>query len=95
MATRKTKANPERQPKTASPGKKIRNGVESTAGQISGTVFSSSASAAMMMRGARPTEDEIRERAYQLYLQRGCGDGRDIDDWLVAERQLGVSRAVQ
>jgi len=34
--------------------------------------------------------DRIRARAYELYLQRGGGDGRDFDDWLAAERELGV-----
>jgi hypothetical protein len=30
----------------------------------------------------------IAERAYALYLARGCEDGRDVDDWLQAEREL-------
>ena len=32
--------------------------------------------------------DRIAERAYQLYEARGGGDGRDMDDWLQAEREL-------
>ena len=32
--------------------------------------------------------DRVSERAYQLYLERGRGDGRDFDDWLAAEREL-------
>jgi hypothetical protein len=35
-----------------------------------------------------PTEEEIRIRAFTLYLQRGSNDGHDIDDWLEAEREL-------
>ena len=35
-----------------------------------------------------PNEDDIRRRAYQRYLERGGGDGRDFDDWLEAEREL-------
>ncbi len=27
-------------------------------------------------------------RAYQIYLERGGGDGRSMDDWLLAEREL-------
>jgi hypothetical protein len=27
----------------------------------------------------------IRDLAYQLYLQRGCEDGHDVEDWLEAE----------
>jgi hypothetical protein len=35
-----------------------------------------------------PTFEEIRDRAYQMYLERGCDDGQDIDDWLAAEAEL-------
>lgn len=34
------------------------------------------------------TDDAIRERAYQLFEQRGCEHGHDLDDWLVAEAEL-------
>jgi Protein of unknown function (DUF2934) len=33
-------------------------------------------------------EDEIRLRAYEIYLQRGGEPGREMDDWLKAEREL-------
>jgi Protein of unknown function (DUF2934) len=35
-----------------------------------------------------PSEDDIRRRAYQRYLERGGGHGQDFDDWLEAEREL-------
>jgi len=35
-----------------------------------------------------PTEDEIRYRAYLLYVERGGGHGMDFEDWLQAEREL-------
>jgi hypothetical protein len=35
-----------------------------------------------------PTLDEIAERAYQIYQRRGGVHGKDMDDWLEAERQL-------
>lgn len=35
-----------------------------------------------------PTPEEIRERAYLIYLARGGADGRELDDWLQAEREL-------
>lgn len=35
-----------------------------------------------------PTLDEIRTRAYQIYLSRGSGSGHDIDDWVQAEYEL-------
>jgi hypothetical protein len=34
------------------------------------------------------TEEQIRLRAYEIYLERGGGDGNDSDDWLQAEREL-------
>lgn len=34
------------------------------------------------------TEDEIARRAYQIYLRRGSKNGRDVDDWLIAEKEL-------
>lgn len=38
---------------------------------------------------AHVDRDRIAERAYELYVRRGGGDGRDLDDWLEAERELG------
>ncbi len=38
------------------------------------------------------TNDEISIRAYELYEQRGAGDGHDWDDWLEAERELQARR---
>lgn len=36
-------------------------------------------------------EERIRNRAYDLYLQRGCADGHALDDWLEAKAEvLGV-----
>ena len=36
-------------------------------------------------------EDRIRNRAYDLYLQRGSRDGHALDDWLEAKAEfLGV-----
>ena len=33
-------------------------------------------------------EDKIRQRAYELYLQRGCTPGRENEDWLIAEGEI-------
>jgi Protein of unknown function (DUF2934) len=33
-------------------------------------------------------EQEIRIRAYEIYLQRGGQPGQELDDWLQAEREL-------
>jgi hypothetical protein len=37
---------------------------------------------------ANVERDRIAERAYELYVQRGGEDGRDLDDWLEAEREV-------
>ena len=34
------------------------------------------------------TDDEVARRAYSLYLERGGGDGHDVDDWTQAVRDL-------
>jgi hypothetical protein len=34
------------------------------------------------------TEETIRERAYELYEQRGRQDGHAVEDWLAAEAEL-------
>jgi hypothetical protein len=33
-------------------------------------------------------EQEIRRRAYEIYLERGEEPGCDLEDWLRAEREL-------
>lgn len=35
-----------------------------------------------------PADEEIAQRAYELYLARGGADGHDLEDWLEARRQL-------
>ena len=39
-------------------------------------------------RRAEVHHDRIAQRAYELYEQRGGQDGRALEDWLKAERQL-------
>jgi hypothetical protein len=34
-------------------------------------------------------EQEIRDRAYEIYLQRGAQAGSHLEDWLQAEGELG------
>jgi hypothetical protein len=35
-----------------------------------------------------PLEEQIRQRAFEIYLQRGGQDGSDLDDWQQAEAEL-------
>jgi len=34
------------------------------------------------------TDEEIRQRAYEIYLERGAFPGFELDDWLQAEGEL-------
>ena len=34
------------------------------------------------------TENDLRLRAYEIYLQRGPNPGDEVGDWLQAEREL-------
>jgi hypothetical protein len=33
-------------------------------------------------------KQEIRNRAYEIYLQRGAESGYEVEDWLQAEREV-------
>ena len=35
-----------------------------------------------------PSDEDIRARAYEMYLERGARHGLDFDDWVRAEREL-------
>jgi len=48
----------------------------------------SSSSKMTMMAGVVPSQDMIRDRAYELYERRGCEHGQDQQDWLLAEREI-------
>ena len=37
--------------------------------------------------------ERVALRAYELYLERGGGDGLAMDDWLAAERELLVGES--
>ena len=43
-------------------------------------------------RETAPPREQIAERAYYRYLERGQADGRALDDWLTAEAELQRSR---
>ena len=33
-------------------------------------------------------DDRVAQRAYEIYCERGCEHGHDIEDWLQAKREL-------
>jgi hypothetical protein len=40
---------------------------------------------------SRVSPEIIAHRAYELFLLRGSQHGRDMDDWLQAERELALA----
>jgi Protein of unknown function (DUF2934) len=39
-----------------------------------------------------PSQDSIRDRAYELYEQRGREDGREQQDWFKAEHEMRAQK---
>jgi hypothetical protein len=39
-----------------------------------------------------PTLEQIRQRIHEIYLARGGAAGRELDDWLQAERELTAGK---
>lgn len=35
-------------------------------------------------------EERLQQRAYEIWEAEGCPEGRDIDHWIQAERELAV-----
>jgi hypothetical protein len=57
-------------------------------GSTEGEATSARAQAGEVSVGNSARDEEIRRRAYEVYLERGEQPGRDLDDWLQAEREL-------
>jgi hypothetical protein len=41
-----------------------------------------------MLGRRKPSGEEIASRAHQLYLQRDGEHGKDVEDWVRAEKEL-------
>ncbi len=41
-----------------------------------------------MIGSREPSGEEIARRAHELYLQRGGEHGKDVEDWVGAEKEL-------
>lgn len=46
----------------------------------------------MSQPNVAPAKEQIENRAYELYLARGCKPGMDVEDWLAAERELTLKK---
>lgn len=87
MATKKTKDTPAK-PTTAVPKVARKPRAASTKPRRT-------PNRAALEAAAPPTFDQIRERAYQLYLERGMTPGNPDHDWLEAERDLSPGRSTR
>src|SRR2546423_15306095 len=65
----------------------VYTGVERTEGRSNAPVERTGS------HGNEPSEEAIRDRAYQRYLERGSRGGSDVEDWIEAERELKSSKA--
>lgn len=65
-------------------------GMETIGGVITGNgaPAAAAAPAAPATPADRLSDEAVRARAYELYLERGGVGGRALDDWLAAERSL-------
>jgi hypothetical protein len=43
-----------------------------------------------MIESKEVSKENIARRAYELYTQRGCEPGKDVEDWVSAEKELGA-----
>jgi hypothetical protein len=43
-----------------------------------------------MIESKEVSKENIARRAYELYTQRGCEPGKDVEDWVGAEKELGA-----
>lgn len=46
------------------------------------------------MKSNKPTHEEITARAYKIFVERGCPEGRDLEHWLEAEAQLNAETSM-
>ena len=56
--------------------------------QATGTKPAPTAKTSKEIPEDEPTTEQIRQRAYEIYLARGDGPGDELQDWLQAERNL-------
>jgi len=47
-----------------------------------------------MIEHNEPSREDIAHRAYELYVRRGSEPGKDVEDWVRAEKQLTVEIVV-
>jgi hypothetical protein len=56
--------------------------------RTTGQELESQTKARVVSRVLRPSDDEVRRRAFEIHVLRGGLRGYDLDDWLEAEKEL-------
>lgn len=56
--------------------------------QAAGVKAAPSAEGSKQIAQTEPTTEQIRQRAYEIYLARNGASGDEVQDWLQAERDL-------
>jgi hypothetical protein len=46
-----------------------------------------------MASAAAPSAEDIARRAYEIYEREGCQPGTELQNWLRAEAELGLSKS--
>ena len=54
--------------------------------------MAATAGAAQRILDALPVEEQIRKRAFEIFIERGNQSGSEFDDWLQAEREILIAR---
>ena len=80
--------------KLAAPPASLNANPNSSAARTTPSVAEADATPSLKQPSAtapQPSEDEIRDYAKHLYVQRGSLNGHDYDDWLEAEACFGAN----
>jgi hypothetical protein len=56
--------------------------------RIIGREVESQTKVRVVSRVQRPSDEEVRRRAYEIHVEHGGIRGYDLDDWLEAEKEL-------
>jgi len=54
----------------------------------SASAASQTSTTVAVKNSASELQDQIRDRAYELYEQRGSNEGNEVSDWLQAESEV-------
>ena len=87
---RRTAAAKQRTPFPTTQNPKLKQPAVTEAGHIATTHDAVISPSTQTVEPKRPniTEDDVRLRAYEIYLERGANPGDEVRDWIQAEREL-------